>query len=187
MESKDKNSIKKQLEKLPIHEPKSSVWDKISADLDNSQPDFKSMPEFEPKENVWEVLNQKLDVKERFRFQISAAAVLLIIGISSFFIFKSFNTSNLSYSSDKEIFTMPENLDSEQNFERILAFCQTKVEQCEEQDFEVLKSEFEVLKKAETQLRDVMGDFNTSPELLEQLESIETQKRELIEQMTNLI
>lgn len=188
MEHKDKKDISLQLKNLQEFVPKNDLWSKMEKQLDQAalKQNLDELPIHDPIADSWLKLEKSLDRNSRIKWWSMAACVLVVFSFSVFY-FQSKEDLVYAQKSIEEIKILPENLSSEKAYKEILAFCEIQTVACDDHEFENLKAEYEYLKMAENDLREVMGDYNIDEGLLQQLEAIEREKTQLINQLAKLI
>ncbi len=173
---------------LPEYEPSEEVWKKIEAGLNQDvlQKAICQLPEFEPTQEVWNAINQELNLhkpKVIIRKWASIAASVLLIG--GIVLYKPWDSPDISYSQeklDKQLLLSPTD-DSQKQYEMIVAYCKEQTYVCQNPEFKELKTELEELNLASVQLKEAVGAYNTEPELMAQLSTIEQQKADIIRKM----
>lgn len=173
---------------LPEYEPSNEVWKKIEAGLNQDvlQKAIDQLPEYEPIEETWSGINQGLNLHKPklviWKWASLAASVLLIAGLV---LYKPWESSNISYSQeklDKQLLLSPTD-DSQKQYEMIVAYCKEQTYVCQNPEFKELKTELEELNLASIELKEAVGAYNTEPELMAQLSTIEQQKADVIRKM----
>lgn len=173
---------------LPEYEPSDEVWKKIEAGLNQDvlQKAIGQLPEFEPTEEIWSAINQELNLQKPkliiWKWASVAASILLIAEI---LLYRPWNKPEISYSQeklDKQLLLSPGD-DSQKQYEMIVAYCKQETYVCQNREFKELKSELEELNSASVQLKEAVGTYNTEPELMAQLSTIEQQKADIIRKM----
>lgn len=173
---------------FPEYEPSDEVWKKIEAGLNQDvlQKTIGQLPEFEPTDEVWNNISKELNLHKSnviiWKWASVAASVLLIAGIV---LFKPWDRPDISYSQeklDKQLLLSPGD-DSQKQYEMIVAYCKQETYVCQNREFKELKSELEELNSASVQLKKAVGTYNTEPELMAQLSTIEQQKADIIRKM----
>ncbi len=173
---------------LPEYEPKDDVWKNIEAKLNDHvlKKAIGKLASYEPKDELWEQIEVELAPKtiefHAWKWVSIAACIALMVGVYFWY-----NTDNqpLIYSEQK----IDENLllnpsdDSQQQYEMIVAYCKQQTYVCENTEFKALKTELEELNTASIQLKEAVGQYNTEPELMAQLTTIEQQKSEILRKM----
>ncbi|GAB3512338.1 hypothetical protein [Emticicia fontis] len=173
---------------LPEYEPSDDVWKRIEAGLNNDvlQKAISQMPQYEPAEEVWNTINQEINPHKSkiiiWKWASMAASILLIAGI---LLYKRWDKPDISYSQEKldKQLLLSATDDSQKQYEMIVAYCKEQTYICQNREFKELKSELEELNLASVQLKEAVGSYNTEPELMAQLSSIEQQKADIIRKM----
>lgn len=173
---------------LPEYEPNEEVWNNIVSKLSEGalQNALEKLPSYEPTDAVWNQIDDKLSPKiikfSAWKWVSVAASVAIIMGI---FYWLSTDKQQIRYSEeriDKDLLLNPVD-DSQQQYEMIVAYCKQQTYVCQNPEFVSLKTELEELNSASKQLKEAVGQYNTEPELMAQLTSIEQQKSEIIRKM----
>lgn len=173
---------------LPEYEPSEEVWNNISSKLNEGalQNALEKLSSYEPNDAVWSKIDDKLSPKtitfSAWKWVSVAASVAIIMGV---FYWLSTDKQQIRYSEeriDKDLLLNPVD-DSQQQYEMIVAYCKQQTYVCQNPEFVSLKTELEELNSASKQLKEAVGQYNTEPELMAQLTSIEQQKSEIIRKM----
>jgi cbb3-type cytochrome oxidase subunit 3 len=173
---------------LPEYEPSDDVWKNIESKLNNDvlQKAIGKLNTYEPDDEIWEQIESKLLPKvvkfHVWKWASIAASIVLIAGI--YFIYNPDNQS-ITYSEQKidENLLLNKTDDSQQQYEMIVAYCKQQTYVCENREFKALKTELEELNTASIQLKEAVGQYNTEPELIAQLTTIEQQKSDILRKM----
>ncbi len=173
---------------LPEYEPSDDVWNGIESKLNDDvlQKSISKLNIYEPKVDLWNEIERNLTPKvikfRAWRWVSVAASVAVITGIIFWY-----NTDNQSITFAEQ--KLDENLllnpadDSQPQYEMIVAYCKQQTYVCENTEFKALKTELEELNTASNQLKKVVGQYNTDPELITQLTNIEVQKSDILRKM----
>lgn len=173
---------------LPEYEPTDEVWKNIESKLNDDvlQRAVGKLNIYEPNNDVWSRIEAELPTKivkfTAWKVASIAASIVLIFGV--FFIY-SVDNQKVSYSEQKidENLLLNKTDDSQRQYEMIVAYCKQQTYVCENKEFKALKTELEELNIASNRLREAVGMYNTEPELMAQLTTIEQQKSELLRKM----
>ena len=187
MDSKD--NFKKALKNLPIHKAPESIWTNIDSELGSQEGDsplkeaLAQLPMYQPTEQVWENITQALpDAKPRFKVfrNVLGLAASLALLIGGLFWLNSADKANIEYAYSEEV--LDERLqfetieDDEETFEMIEKICELKSYLCDYSDFNNLRNELTELTEAKEELQFALGDYNTNPELMAELNDIEMER-----------
>ncbi|WP_337044094.1 hypothetical protein [Emticicia sp. 17c] len=179
---------------LPEYEPSEEIWKNIEARLndDTLQKAISQLPAYEPDEKNWDGIIAQLTVvqpKSRMGAWLAiavAASVILVAGILFFYVSIPDNVRYSEEKIDDNLLLRPAD-DSQKQYEMLMAYCKQQTYVCQNQEFERLKTELEELNTASNELKSAIGNYNTEPELIEQLTSIEQQKSDIIRKMVTKI
>lgn len=173
---------------LPNYKPPEEIWQKIEVQLNDDvlKKAITKLPTYEPKADLWNKIEADLAPKiikfNAWKLASMAASIVLFAGI---YLWYNTDSQEVKYSEQK----IDENLllnptdDSQQQYDMIVAYCKEQSYVCENDEFRTLKTELEELNTASNQLKEVVGQYNTEPELIAQLTTIEQQKSEILRKM----
>lgn len=166
---------------LPEYEPEDKIWQNIKSKLDKGAIE-NHLPQYEPPIKVWKSINNKLNSSFKYKWMAAAASIICVIGI---YFYTKMPIEKISYSVEKiEIQAKNINpIENQKAYKEILQICEKQTIICQKPEFRTLKNELDELTSASNDIKTAMGDFNTEPELLAQLNNIEIQKNEVIKKM----
>ena len=179
---------------LPEYEPSDEVWNQINTELNNDiiRKGIFQLPVYEPDGRIWENieadLNPKIVKLNTWRWVAVAASFVLVIGLDFYLNYQK-TQPTIAYSEQKidaQLLLQPSD-NSDADYETIVAFCKEQTYVCENSEFRDLKVELDDLQAASVQLKEVIGQYNTEPQLMAQLAQIELQKSEILKRMTTKI
>jgi hypothetical protein len=187
---KNQNTLKNALAKLPGYTPAPQVWTSIDQKV-REEPlrnALLQLPEYEPKALVWEVIEKKTRPGNAGAVWKYAAAVLLA-GIISLLVWRENQRSRIEYAQERfdDRLQVSEQLDTDQQYEKLKAYCEMETLVCNTGQYKRLRQEFETLHSASSQLQEAIGQYNTEPELMKQLNSIEKEKAAILNEMAKMI
>ena len=187
MDSKD--NLKKALKNLPIHKAPDMIWAKIDSELGSQEGDsplneaLAKLPMYQPTEQVWQNITQELpDAKPRFKVirNVLGLAASLALLIGGLFWINGPSEGKIDYAYSEEV--LDERLqfevieDDEETFAMIEEICELKSYLCDYSDFNNLRNELTELTEAKEELQFALGDYNTNPELMAELNDIEMER-----------
>jgi hypothetical protein len=189
MMDKNPNTLKNALAKLPGYTPAPQVWTSIRQRLREEplQNALARLPEYAPDPLLWEVIEKNTRRKSGGAFRKYAAAVILA-GTIGLLVWQN-QGSRVEYAQEQidGRLQVSEKLDTDQQYEKLKAYCETETMVCNTGQYKRLRQEFETLHSASSQLQDAIGQYNTEPELMRQLNSIEKQKAAILNEMAKMI
>ena len=156
---------------------------------------LKQLPVYEPSDKVWETIVGELPQPKSFmqvyRRSLSiAASVVILIGCGVFF-FINPQSSDYNYAYSEEVLDERIQLetieDDEAAFAMIAEVCADREFLCKHVDFQRLRSSFEDLNSAYEELQFAISDFNTSPELMEEMTNIEMERTVVFKQLLAML
>jgi hypothetical protein len=173
------------INKLPEHEPNENLWLGIQNKL-NQKSTLGNLPTYEPEAAVWNNLNSKLNQNSNRPKLIWFGAASIFMFISFYFFFAN-NQNRYTQQKIEQEPLISIKTKNEKNIQNIQRICETDKLVCDKPIFKTLKSELENLNSASEELKNAIGNFNSEPELLEQLAVIENQKSDIIKKMEEQI
>ncbi|MCE7042999.1 hypothetical protein [Dyadobacter sp. CY312] len=184
--------LKDALQNLPSYEPKEMVWNDIDRKLNELplQQALASLPEYEPDDRIWEVL--ELNSQQKRKTLVTwwyAAAVLLLVGPIGFWFVNKDKGKIITYSEEvvDERLQTAEIQETDNQYQKLKAWCESETLVCNTVDFKQLKEEYETLQLASEQLQAAMGNYNSEPELVRQLSMVEQEKAGILNKMAKMI
>ena len=198
MDSKDK--LKKALKNLPIHEAPENIWNRIESELGREADDsplseaLAKLPVHQPSEKVWENIAKELPANQS-RFKIYrnvmgiAASIAVLLGC--LFWLNAPDGNKVEYAYSEEM--MDEKLqvdnieDDEDAFAMIEEICESKSYLCDFTDFNNLRNELTELTEAKVELQSAIGEYNTNPELMAELNDIEMERTVVFKRLLAMI
>ncbi|MCE7060695.1 hypothetical protein [Dyadobacter sp. CY343] len=190
MEETNHDTLKKALAKLPGYTPAPVAWLAICERLEEAplQHAITQLPGHEPDEKLWELIERKAPGRKRI-FHWPYAAAVLLAGFIGIWIWRVNRQPAVFYSQieiDQRL-QAHDVLDTDVQYEKLKAYCETETPVCNTGEYKQLSAEFENLHAASAQLQEVIGQYNTEPELVKQLNSIEKQKAAILNEMAKMI
>lgn len=178
---------------LPHYSPPQSVWENIEQGLNEAplQEALSKLPAYEPPVQTWfDIAAQLPKQQPRWRRYAAAAAVVLAVGISGYFILQQrTEKATISYSQEKfnpkAAITANETIDRQ--YAHLQALCEERVTVCEKPEFKILKQELDDLTAASNQLKDALGTYNTDAALSAQLSEIEQERADILRKLNERI
>lgn len=195
---KDLNSALKNLQK---YQAPDSIWENLNSNLDKIseeqplQDALKQLPVYEPSSKVWEMISEDLSPQKSFfkvyRNVLSiAASVVILIGCGVFF-FGNSGDANYQYAYSEEVVDERLQLNveepDEEAFAMIETICSERAFLCKHVDFQRLREDFDDLNSAYEELKYAISDFNTSPELMEEMTNIELERTVVFKQLLAML
>jgi exonuclease VII large subunit len=186
------NNLREALAKLPSSGPSDQIWLEIDRKLSEVplQNALRELPVFEPDEHIWEAIENK--VPNRSRTNMTwwyAAAVILVGGITGLWTSKRSTAPVVAYSQEivDERLQAKKDQETDQQYEKLMAYCEAETMVCNDKNFKRLQQEYEKLQTATQQLQQAMGAYNTEPELIRQFSLVEQEKAEVLNEMAKMI
>jgi hypothetical protein len=185
--------MKDALKNIQQYDPPEAAWDGIALRLSdmNLKRALDKAPIHTPSDDVWERLEAKLEAKSQTRLWLrysAAACVLIIFSFGMWFLLPSQNEPYVISSKPfQQELSHLEVSKTDQAYQEIQQICQQQKYTCERIDYKTLNEEYLNLKNAETELRVAIGQYNSEPNLIEELNRIEIQKIRLINEMAEKI
>lgn len=188
---KNKHTLKGALTKLPHYSPGDGVWASLNQEL-NELPlkmAARSLPEYEPDEQLWELIAKGPINNRMAYFWQYAAAVILLMGVGGVWFIGKKSGRQIAFRQE----TVDERLQAsadqvtDQQYEKLKAYCETETLICASNDYKRLQNEYEDLVNAATQLQQAIGEYNAEPDLVRQFANIEQQKAEVLNEMAKMI
>lgn len=172
--------------KLPTYSPPDSEWNELSQALNDSS--FKTalnaLPAYEaPEFNSFKqaaIIEQNLpDTLKPLRLPkilLKAAAAVLLVGLLYYLITdKLFNNSPHLQQEIVEEYDIPESSTNEE-FVEIMQLCEAEAWVCDKPEFKDLKSDYQELDYAQSELVNAMNTYGEDLNLIKQFNDLERQK-----------
>lgn len=186
------NNLREALAKLPSSGPSDQIWLEIDRKLSEIplQNALKELPVFEPDEHIWAAIEVKVPNRSRSNMVWwYAAAMILVGGITGLWASKRSTTPMVAYSQEivDERLQAKKDQETDQQYEKLKAYCEAETMVCNDKNFKRLQQEYEKLQTATQQLQQAMGAYNTEPELIRQFSLVEQEKAEVLNEMAKMI
>ncbi len=186
------NNLREALAKLPSSGPSDQIWLEIDRKLSEGplQNALKELPVFEPDEHIWEAIEGKVPNRSRLSMVWwYAAAVMLVGGITGLWALRRNTAPMVAYSQEivDERLQAKKDQETDQQYEKLKAYCEAETMVCNDKKFKRLQQEYEKLQTATQQLQQAMGAYNTEPELIRQFSLVEQEKAEVLNEMAKMI
>jgi uncharacterized membrane-anchored protein YhcB (DUF1043 family) len=186
------NNLREALAKLPSSGPSDQIWLEIDRKLSEVplQNALKELPVFEPDEHIWEAIEGKVPNRSRLSMVWwYAAAVMLVGGITGLWALRRNTAPMVAYSQEivDERLQAKKDQRTDQQYEKLKAYCEAETMVCNDKNFKRLQQEYEKLQTATQQLQQAMGAYNTEPELIRQFSLVEQEKAEVLNEMAKMI
>lgn len=186
------NNLREALAKLPSSGPSDQIWLEIDRKLSEGplQNALKELPVFEPDEHIWEAIEGKVPNRSRLSMVWwYAAAVMLVGGITGLWALRRNTAPMVAYSQEivDERLQAKKDQKTDQQYEKLKAYCEAETMVCNDKNFKRLQQEYEKLQTATQQLQQAMGAYNTEPELIRQFSLVEQEKAEVLNEMAKMI
>ncbi|KAA0992871.1 hypothetical protein [Dyadobacter aurulentus] len=190
MEEKNHDTLKNALARLPGYTPAPGIWDAMQEQLAEAplRAAIGDLPQHEPDEKLWDLIERKVPGRKVI-FRWPYAAAVLLAGFAGIWIWRTNTQPPVLYSqiqADQRLQASPV-LDTDVQYEKLKAYCETENIVCNSGQYKQLSAEFEDLHAASAQLQEAIGSYNTEPELVKQLNSIEKQKAAILNEMAKMI
>ncbi|KQS27965.1 hypothetical protein [Dyadobacter sp. Leaf189] len=187
---KNQHTLKNAIAKLPGYTPAPQTWDSIGEKLGEEplRKSLQSLPEYTPAPMVWDAIERKAPGRGRFAGWQYAAAIL-IAGISGLLVWREVRVTHVYFAQEQfdPRLQVSGEMGTDQHYELLKAYCETETLVCNSGRYKRLREEFETLHSASSQLQEAIGQYNTEPELMKQLNTIEKQKAAILNEMAKMI
>jgi hypothetical protein len=184
--------LKNALQNLPSYEPREIIWNDIDQKLNELplQQAIAGLPDYEPDERIWKVM--ELNSHQKRRTLVTwwyAAAMLLVVGPIGFWLVNKDSARMITYSEElvDERLQISEIQQTDSHYQKLKAWCESEALVCNTVGFKQLKEEYETLQLASEQLQAAMGNYNSEPELVRQLSTVEQEKAHILNKMAKMI
>lgn len=198
MKEINRSTLVEALSTLPQYSPPEELWQAVETELDllAELPENESvaelLPAYEPPATVWQRIQTELDTGGRvvslrkWTARIAAAVVVLLAS------WWALNESQpapeegvVSYSIEVMDPLLEKNDwdEDEDAFQQFLALCQSGHFICEQPTFKNLKAELEELTDAKNSLKQAIGAYGASPQLVQQMKEIELERTDILKKM----
>ncbi len=198
MKEINRSTLIEALSMLPQHDPPDELWPVVETELDLLAvlPEKESlaevMAEFDPPGEVWEKVSNQLHKEGRvvpFRKWIARIAAAVVLLMASWWAL-NFNRpvqdeGVISYSVEvlDPILEKNDWDEDEDAFQQFMALCRNGHFICEQASFKNLESELEELTEAKNDLKEVIGAYGATPELVQQMKEIELERTDILKKM----
>lgn len=208
MKEFNKHNLIEAIQSLPEYEPKDSLWDKISDELEANPVDvplqkcISELPQYEPPAFIWDNIEKGLQPQKtakivRFRRSSYAAAAAMAVLLAAFgWLMLGDNSESidlgsgdLAYSTetvDDKLLAHDWNED-EDGFELVMNICNEQKFKCDNPEFKALKAELEELNEAKEELEYAIGSYGTNADLIAQIREIEFARTDLLEKIIHKV
>jgi hypothetical protein len=188
---KNQDILKDALSKLPQYVPGDGVWAALDQEL-NEQPlksAVQALPEYEPDDKLWTMISHGPVVRKTAFFRQCAAAIVLLAGVAGVWFIGKKSGKQVAFTQETvdERLQARADLVTDQQYEKLKAYCETETLICTSKDYKRLQNEYEALEGAAAQLQQAIGNYNTEPDLVRQFANIERQKAEVLNEMAKMI
>ncbi|WP_031530376.1 hypothetical protein [Dyadobacter crusticola] len=187
---KNQNTLKNALAKLPGYTPTPQAWDAIRERLSEEplRKAVQELPDYSPAPLVWENIERKAPGRGRYAGWQYAAAIF-IAGVSGLLVWREVRVTHVNFAQEQfdPRLQISGEMDTDQHYQVLKAYCETETLVCNSGRYKRLREEFETLHSASSQLQEAIGQYNTEPELMKQLNSIERQKAAILNEMAKMI
>lgn len=196
-QERNRQSLINAIKQLPNYRPSHQVWEVVEQEL-SLQEKLKELPSYQPPVFVWEDIETKLKDKHKSKlipirnfkaWQVAAAIGLLIISTVIFRSFDSKETTNISVT-EETIFTEGLKADwdqDEQYFQKILAYYEDHPFNKQIPEYQTLKTELEELEVAKEEIKTILNQYGTNPDIIKQLGKIELERTKIAKKLISLI
>lgn len=187
----NKHRLSKALPQLSQFLPDDKLWDSIQQKLQEGQLNeaLQDLPIYEPQQEVWQAISASLPARRVTIRWWYAASVLLIVGLATAWMLNKSPDQSIDFSQEIADMRLQSGQQPETDlaYQKLVAYCQTETLVCQRKDYKLLKDEYEKLDLASEQLHDVIGSYNTEPELVRQFNNVERQKTAVLNEMAKMI
>ncbi|WP_221392943.1 hypothetical protein [Dyadobacter sp. NIV53] len=192
MKEVNKITLDKALGQLNTYEPDGKIWTAINDGLNELplQKVIQKLPDYRPDEKIWDLVRNDLDTrKPAFNKIWYAAATVLLASFLGFWFLRSSPEPAISISQqevDSRLQLNPK-VATDQQFNTLKGYCEAETLVCNSSDFRQLTQEYETLRVASLQLQQAIGEYNTEPDLMRQLSTLEQEKADILNKMAKMI
>lgn len=198
----NRSTLIEALSTLPEYDPPAKVWQAVETDLDllSVLPEQESMaellPEYDPPANLWQNIQNELDKGSRVvplnKWLIRIAATIALLTAAWWALHQhqpAQEEAVVSYSIEVMNPLLEKNDwdEDEDAFQKFMSLCQTGHFICQQPSFKNLESELKELTEAKNLLKEAIGTYGTSPELVLEMKEIELQRTDILKKMMAML
>lgn len=206
MKELNKKTLIKAISDLPQYEAPGFIWEQIEQVLVSEEQDtaiatvIPQLPSYLPPESVWAGIDAALNETPNLRQnnlriipwkRIAIAASL--IGIALWFSWQQFFPNQEKFAlvySEEQVSQFEYALDLEEDeasFTAMLSNFETSIVAKQHEDYNILLDEYQELKIAKGELVQLMENYGTDPDIIQQISEIEHERSRVIKKMAALI
>ena len=202
-EEKNRETLKRSIDKLTAFEPPQLIWENINEELDKDAKEkalheaIEALPSFDPPDQIWGGIEADLDRQTKpqiFRLSIrsfaAAASVALLLGIGTWYFMQEDPAKVEVVFSEVlvEDETIVEDWDEDEaDFQAVLAMYQETNQDEASSGYQDLEVELEELNMAKEEVKLAIETFGSDADLIKQLSEIERQRNEVVKEMATYI
>jgi hypothetical protein len=202
-EEKNRETLKRSIDKLTAFEPPQLVWDNINEQLDKDVKEkalheaIEALPSFNPPDQIWAGIEKELVTPSKpkvywlsIRTLTAAASVALLLGIGAWYFMKEDPAKvEIVFS---EVVVEDESIvedwdEDEADFQAVLAMYQETNQNENNSGYQDLELELEELNMAKEEVKLAIETFGSDADLIKQLSEIERQRNEVVKEMATYI
>ncbi|MCF0053619.1 hypothetical protein LXM25_26335 [Dyadobacter sp. LJ53] len=187
----NKHILTNAIKRLPEFGPDDKLWDSVRQKLQEGRLDeaLQNLPVYAPGPLTWQAISANLPGRRATLTWWYAAAVLLIASLAGAWMYMKGPDKRIEFSQEMADLRLQSGGQPETDlaYQKLEAYCQTKSPVCDKQDYKHLKVEYEKLNLASEQLHQAIGNYNTEPELVHQLNDVERRKTAVLNEMAKMI
>lgn len=190
MQEKNRETLRRALERLRSYAPGEELWSGVEAQLDRSPPvpGLDKLPTYAPPPQVWNTLNHDLD-RDRVRqlgrrriFRVAAVAASLLLLVGLLFPLTGSSPKVTVVVSEERAPSLPIDADWQEDdnrFEDLLR----RLAADDEPAVNILKVELEELTGARRDVEEMLNRYGQDPQLIRQLGEIERERSDIYRQL----
>ncbi len=190
MQEKNRDTLRRALDRLPEYEPPAGLWHRLDGGLDHPTPapGLDRLPGYAPPPQVWNQLSRSLDQSNRrqlrhrrYTWMAVAASVLVLVGV---WFTQQYNAPKVTLSYTTEAAPPPVNADWD---EEETAFAQLFDDEEADADpvLNSLRLELLELTDAKEEVKAMLVQYGEDADLVRQLGDIERERSELYRQVVS--
>lgn len=206
MEEFNKHTLKKAISNLPLYEAPGFLWDNIEAVLVADEQDaiikatIPHLPHYQAPDSVWIGIETALDKNSTDEKQHTSiisirriAIAASFVGLAIWFSWQSFFATTSEYTlsySEEEVAQFEYEFDpneDEASFNTMLDHFKSSVVAKQHEEYNNLLEAYEELKIAKEELVQILENYGSDPDIIQQMSDIEHERSRVIKQMAALI
>lgn len=202
-EEKNRETLKRSIDKMTAYEPPQLVWENINETLDKDIKEkalheaIEALPSFDPPDQVWADIETDLDSQSKpkvyklpIRSFAAAASVALLLGVGVWYFLKE-DPAKVEVVFSEVVLedeAIVEDWDEDEaDFQAVLAMYQETNQDESDTNYQDLEMELEELNMAKEEVKLAIETFGSDADLIKQLSEIERQRNEVVKEMATYI